>query len=53
MLPHPLSARRPFVWRDVGASSQRLEFATQRAELFEEANVFGAEICELFGAGQL
>jgi hypothetical protein len=53
MLPHPLSVRRPSVSRDVGASSQHLEFATQPAQLFEEAHVFGAEIRELFCGGQL
>ena len=49
---HPLVVRRQFVWRDVGAS-QRLEFASQRAELFEEAPMFGAEIRKLFCARQL
>jgi hypothetical protein len=49
MLPYPLSVRRPSVSRDVGASEQRrLEFAAQRAELFDEAGVFGQEIGELF-----
>jgi hypothetical protein len=49
---HALTVRHPFLLRGVGAS-QRLEFAAQRAELFGEADVFGAEICELFCAGQL
>ena len=48
---HPLAVRRPFVWSDVSAS-QRLEFASQCAELFAEARVFGAEIRELFCRGQ-
>jgi hypothetical protein len=49
---HPLAVRHPFLLRGVGAS-QRLEFAAQGAELFGEADVFGAEIGELLGAGQL
>ena len=48
---NPLTIRRPFFLRGVGAS-QLLEFAAQRAELFEEAGVFGAEIRELFCPGQ-
>ena len=52
MLLYPLSVRRPSVSRDVGASEQRLEFAAQRAELFDEAGVFGPEIRELFGVSQ-
>jgi hypothetical protein len=53
MLSYPLSVLRPSVSRDVGASEQRLEFAPQRADLFDKAGVFGAEIRELFCAGQL
>jgi hypothetical protein len=54
MLPEPLSVRRPSMSRDVGASSQRrLEFAAQRADLFDEAGVFGPEIGELFCAGHV
>jgi len=49
---HPLTVRHPCLSRGLGAS-QRLEFAAQRAELFGEAHVFGAEIYELFCAGQL
>jgi hypothetical protein len=48
----PLKVRHPCSSRGVGAS-QRLEFAAQRTELFDEAGVFGSEICELFCAGQL
>jgi hypothetical protein len=36
------------VSRGAAGASQRLEFAAQRAELFDEAGVFGPEIRELF-----
>ena len=48
----PLTVRLPCSSRGLGAS-QRLEFAAQRAELLDEAGVFGSEIGELFCAGQL
>jgi hypothetical protein len=52
MLLYPLSVLRPAVSRDVGASKQRLEFGAQRTELFDEADVFGPEVRELFGVSQ-
>jgi hypothetical protein len=52
ILLSPLRVRRPCLSGGAGAS-QCLEFAEQRAELFEEADVFGAEIRELFCGVQL
>jgi hypothetical protein len=48
---NPLTVRRPFLLMGVG-TPQRFEFAAQRTELLGEADVFGAEIRELFCAGQ-